>query len=422
MKNDEPRLIYILLDGVGDLSCPSLGNKTPLEAAKTPNLDRLTRNGALGDAITVGRGIAPESDIAVFNMLGYTFGEEYPGRGVIESIGANVDFINGDLALRGNFATLDDNGNIIDRRAGRNIPQKDSMIVARELEDKIKFSNGSATVSVTPTVAHRVSVRIRVKGTSLFGNITNTDPAYERIRGMGVARAADTKMRIAKCTPLVKEAELAAKLVNEFSEQAQKILGSSQVNVERKSHNLERLDCILLRDAGASSPKVRPINKVHSLSFSCIVDMPVEIGIANVLGMTPYKAGSLCDYNKKAQRASEAIKKHNVMYVHLKGPDEFGHDGDAAGKMSSIEEIDAEFFASLLENIDDNVAIAVSADHSTPCTLKSHSDDPVPVLVSGNMITPDQSQRMTESEARTGSMGHISGSDVLGTLLEMIKS
>lgn len=422
MQENGVKMIYVLLDGVGDLPNPSLDGKTPLEAAKTPSLDTLTKNGALGDAITVGRGIAPESDIAVFNMLGYTFGKEYPGRGVIESIGAKVDFVNGDLAMRGNFATLDSNGNITDRRAGRNIPYQDAQAVARELESGVQFSEKRASVSVVPTVAHRVSVRIRVEGTPLSADVGNTDPAYERIRGMGVARNTTEQMRIAECMPLSESANLSAKLINEFSSEAVRILGTSQTNVSRRTRRLQELSCVLLRDTGAALPKVQPIGEVHSMSFSCIVDMPVEIGIAQVLKMTPYKAGSLGDYNKKAQVAADAIKKHNVMYVHLKGPDEFGHDGDAVGKTASINDIDAEFFAPLLEQIGDDIVIVVSADHSTPCTLKGHSDDPVPVLVSGNAIKSDQTRRMTEADARTGSIGHIAGSDVLKTALAMAGS
>ena len=114
------KIIYILLDGIGDLPHPDLNGLTPLEAAITPNLNSLAKNGSMGQVISVGKGVAPQSDIAVFNMLGYNFkGEKYAGRGVIEIIGSAVDFKDGDLALRGNFATLGLNTEIIDRRAGR---------------------------------------------------------------------------------------------------------------------------------------------------------------------------------------------------------------------------------------------------------------------------------------------------------------
>ena len=128
--------MYVLLDGVGDLPHPDLNGKTPLQAASTPNMDKIARNGCMGEVISVGEGIAPESDIAVFNMLGYKFRHaDYVGRGVIEAIGIGTDFKDGDLALRGNFATLDEKGVITDRRAGRNIEKKDALAVAKELEE-----------------------------------------------------------------------------------------------------------------------------------------------------------------------------------------------------------------------------------------------------------------------------------------------
>src|ERR671928_1772695 len=116
------KMVYVLLDGIGDLPHPSLNDLTPLEAAFTPNMDALARNGCMGRVISVGKGIAPQSDIAVFNMLGYNFDDgTYVGRGVIESIGSNIDFHDGDLALRGNFATVDKDLRLVDRRAGRYI-------------------------------------------------------------------------------------------------------------------------------------------------------------------------------------------------------------------------------------------------------------------------------------------------------------
>ena len=128
-------MIYVLLDGVGDLPHPDIGNKTPLDAAKTPNLDKMAQNGKKGQVISVGEGIAPESDIAVFNMLGYKFHHsDYAGRGVIEAIGIGIDFQDGDLALRGNFATLDEKDVIIDRRAGRHIEKDDAIGVSKEIE------------------------------------------------------------------------------------------------------------------------------------------------------------------------------------------------------------------------------------------------------------------------------------------------
>ena len=423
--NSEVKIIYVLLDGVGDLPHPDIDNKTPLEAAQTPNLDKLAENGKMGEVISVGKGIAPESDIAVFNMLGYKFQHsDYAGRGVIEAIGIGIDFKDGDLALRGNFATLDEKDIIIDRRAGRHIEKEDAVGVSKELENKLRFSNPFSEVVVAPTIGHRVVVRIRDEH-PLSSNISNTDPAYSRVDGMGIAKAVGDFLKIERCLPLdnTDSASLTADLVNEFSEKSLKILKESEINKIRNKQNKKLLNSILLRDAGNKYPNVQPINEKYSMNFSCIVDMPVEVGISNVLQMNAFNAGGLTDYEEKAMVAAKSMITENAMYVHLKGPDEFGHDGDAIGKMKNIEEIDQRFFGTLLENIDsEKVVVMISADHSTPCINKGHSDHPVPLLISGGKIKNDGSERFTESDGKKGEIGLLEGAEVVSTALKIIKS
>ena len=418
-------MIYVLLDGVGDLPHADLAGKTPLEAATTRNMDTLAKNGIMGQVISVGKGIAPESDIAVFNMLGYKFQHsEYAGRGVIEATGIGIDFKDGDLALRGNFATLDNEGKIIDRRAGRKIEREDTEKISKEIEKKIRFSNPNASVVVAPTVDHRVIVRLR-DSKPLSSEISNTDPAYARVDGMGIAKAVSDFMKIEKCIPLeqTEDAASAAILVNEFTEQSLEIMKKSDVNKQRSQKNKKLLNSILLRDAGNKYPNVKPINDLHSMNFSCIVDMPVEVGISNILKMKAFNAGGLTDYEEKASVAAQAMETENAIYVHLKGPDEFGHDGDAIGKMKNIEEIDKRFFGTLLDHIDvSKVAVMISADHSTPSIHKGHSADPVPVLISGDMITNDDTQRFTEAEAKKGAIGLIEGAQVVKTGIDLFKT
>ena len=426
MDNSDVHMIYVLLDGVGDLPHPDLDGKTPLEAANTPTIDKIASNGAIGEVISVGKGIAPESDIAVFNMLGYKFDHaDYAGRGVIEAIGIGIDFKDGDLALRGNFSTLDENEIIIDRRAGRHIEKDDAVGVAKEIEEKIQFSVPGTSVVVSPTIGHRVTVRIRNDSQKLSSKIANTDPAYSNVGGMGVAKNVGDNLKVEKCVPLeeTEDAKTTADIINEFSDKSTKILKESAINKKRTDEEKKALSCILLRDAGNKYPDVITINEKYSMNFSCIVDMPVELGISEVLKMKAFEAGGLTDYEEKAKVAAKAMETQNAIYVHLKGPDEFGHDGDAIGKMKNIEEIDQRFFKTLVENIDSSkVAIVISADHSTPCINKGHSDDPVPVLVSGDFIKKDGTTRMTEAQAKKGSIGLLQGAEVVTKSLELIKS
>ncbi len=426
MDNSDVHLIYVLLDGIGDLPHPDLKGSTPLSFAKTPNLDKIARNGSIGEVISVGKGIAPQSDIAVFNMLGYKFDNgEYVGRGVIEAIGVGIDFKSGDLALRGNFSTVDNERVIIDRRAGRKIEREDAVAISKELEQKVRFSNPKASVVVSPTIGHRVIVRVRCDGEFLSPDISNTDPAYARIGGMGVAKAVGDYMKIEKSLPLNESegAKTSASLVNEFTDQSLRVMKESAINAQRKSQGKKLLNSILLRDAGNKFPNVIPINQLHQMLFSCIVDMPVEIGIASVLKMKTFSAGGLTDYEEKARVAAKAMESQNAIYVHIKGPDEFGHDGDAIGKMKNIEEIDERFFGTLLANIDTSkISVVISGDHSTPCINKGHSDDPVPVLVSGDAVRKDGTTRFTEDQAKRGRIGLLSGADVIKTAVNIIKS
>jgi 2,3-bisphosphoglycerate-independent phosphoglycerate mutase len=419
------RLVYVLLDGIGDLPHPSLNDLTPLEAAYTPNLDMLARNGSMGRVISVGKGIAPQSDIAVFNMLGYSFKDgSYVGRGVIESIGCNIDFREGDLALRGNFATVDENLKVVDRRAGRVISIEEAKSVCKTLSDKIRFSDKDGSVTLEPTIAHRVVIRFRHAKIKLSDKISNTDPAYDKVDGMGIAKAVtaqDIYIQESEAQEDTEPAKVAAKMLNEFTTQVVQLLKDHPVNRTRIASGKKPMNCILARDSGNKYPNVEPINKKYNMTVGGIVDMPVEIGISKVLGIKMFQAGDTIDYEKKAKVAVDSLKSVNTIYVHIKGPDEFGHDGDARGKKKNIEDIDRRFFGTLMEELNSiDAAIVVSGDHSTPCVKKGHSDDPVPLLVSGSRVKQDGSARFTETYAQRGRLGLLMGTDVLPTAIKMV--
>ena len=422
------RLVYVLLDGIGDLPHPSLNDLTPLEAAYTPNLDMLARNGSMGSVISVGKGIAPQSDIAVFNMLGYGFKDgSYVGRGVIESIGCNIDFREGDLALRGNFATVDENLKVIDRRAGRVISIEEAKSVCKTLSDNIRFSDKGGSVILEPTIAHRVVIRFRHAKVKLSDKISNTDPAYDKVGGIGIAKAVndtqDIYIQESKAQEDTEPAKVAAKMLNEFTTQVVQLLKDHPVNRTRIAAGKKPMNCILARDSGNRYPNVEPINKKYNMTIGGIVDMPVEIGISKVLGIKMFEAGDSVDYEKKAKVAADSLKSVNAIYVHIKGPDEFGHDGDARGKRKNIEDIDRRFFGTLMQELNKtDAAIVVSGDHSTPCVKKGHSDDPVPLLVSSSRVKQDGSARFTENYAKRGRLGLLMGTDVLPTAIKMVSS
>jgi 2,3-bisphosphoglycerate-independent phosphoglycerate mutase len=416
------KAIYVLLDGVGDLPHPLLGGLTPLEAARTPNLDKLTSNGCLGSVVSVGKGIAPQSDIAVFNMLGYDFKEVgYPGRGVIEALGMGMDFRNGDLVLRGNFATVDEQGNITDRRAGRVIERDEALEICRTLEKDLKFTH-NINVALQPSIGHRVVVKFSHPSLGLSSKVSNTDPAYDRIDGIGIARDS-TSLKIQDCVAEEEgdSAAASAQAINEFSRQVVQILANHPVNSRRTARGLKLMNAILLRDSGNHLPSIEPISKRYGLDFGSVVDMPVEVGISRITGMHYTTGGDINAYQEKARKCIEQIKKWDIVYVHIKGPDEFGHDGDANGKKMSIEQIDDLFFGTLLKNVDvSKIMLIVSGDHSTPCIRKAHTDDPIPVLFTGGGVEKDDSKRFTEKESLGGSRGSMKGIEILPFVTEVL--
>ena len=421
-ENKDLRILYVLLDGIGDLPTPALNGKTPLEAANTPNIDQLARKGKMGEVISVGKGISPQSDIAVFNMLGYDFqGQKYAGRGIVEIIGSGVDFRDGDLALRGNFATLD-NTKIIDRRAGRDIIKQEANTICSFLEDNVKFDDPNVSVRITPTISHRVIIKFRHDKKSLSDKITNTDPAYGKLNGIGIAKTNVDNMTVQKSISEddSESSTLSANIVNEFTRKSIALMKDHHVNLDRISKKKKPMNVILLRDAGNSVPHLQPINEKYGISTSCLVDMPVEIGIAKIIGMDLFCSQKIDDYDQKGMEVAKILDSYNLVYVHIKGPDEYGHDGDAQGKMSNIELIDKNFFGTFLKLVTRPHVVVISGDHSTPCIKKSHTDDPIPLLVSGNGIESDGSERFTESWASKGSMGTLKGSEVISHVLKML--
>lgn len=412
----------MILDGVGDLPVTERGNQTPLEAANTPNLDKFAAKGEMGTVYSVKKGIAPESDAGVFSLLSYDPSKLDLSRGVVEALGAGVEFHTGDLALRCNFATVE-NGQLVDRRAGRNIS-------ADEAKQLVEAVNGSSALKelakfeLKATTGHRCALVIRSDG-QLSSSISNLDPAYVRKGKVATAVRLTLPAPIPHCAPLSRSgaAIRTAELLNKFATAVHDVLKDHPVNISRKERGDMPANFLLMRDAGTTSPEVASLEEKFGFKAVALVDMPVELGIAKVVGMDtepfpPHR--SLEAYARRAQKATDLARKYGLVYVHLKGPDEPGHDGDFDGKKRSIEDIDAGFFAGI-QRLDGSL-LCVTADHSTPCVVKGHSDDPVPILVTGLTIRPDGSKRFTEEYARNGKLGTIRhGYEILKLLKKLAR-
>jgi 2,3-bisphosphoglycerate-independent phosphoglycerate mutase len=415
-------LLYVCLDGLGDEPIPALGDRTPLEAAATPVLDDLAARGRQGLVHTVAPDIAPESDIAVFAILGYDPREEHPGRGVLEAIGSGMEFRDGDLAHRVNFATVDD-GRIVDRRVGRDLPSEDSQALAEEVNERLSLPG--ATAELRATVEHRGALVIRADEGDLSANVTNTDPAYAKRGSLGVALET-FEDRPVPCEPLddTHEARRGAELTQRWVEESARLLDASEVNARRRAEGRLPANLVLTRDAGDHVPALQPIAERFGLRWGCFVEMPVERGIAMVLGMGEVPAPTPADdferYGAWAELAAEALGGYDAVYVHIKGPDIPAHDGRAEDKRDVVETIDAAFFATVLPRLDPDTVVAVTADHATSCLRRAHTADPVPLIVAGRGVAGDGTTSFGEREAQNGAIGTIPGIRILPLVLELL--
>jgi 2,3-bisphosphoglycerate-independent phosphoglycerate mutase len=424
------KILYVVLDGLADQPIAALGNKTPLEAAIRPNLNNLAKKAKLGSVFTVGENIAPESDIAVISLLGYDAHKYYTGRGPLESFAEGLDMKDGDLAFRVNFATVAEDGKTIkDRRVGRNLTTEEATMLSKEINSKVILSN--ATFEFKNTIGHRGVLVIHGMRSKLSGWVTNTDPAYEREGVFGVAKEKFENL-VMESSPMPgyekdPAAIESAKLLNEFTQKSMQVLMNAAVNKKRVTEGKMPGNVILSRDAGDALPKFPSMKESLGINFGSFVEMPVEKGIALLTGMqvvdVPSSTGHPdVDYSIWAKIALEQIKNFDGLYIHIKGPDEPAHDGNFQKKKDIIEAIDKFFFANLIPKVDwKETILAVTADHATPCNLKAHSDDPVPLLICGGNIQPDNIAVFSEKTASQGSIKKILGKDIMGLLISFAK-
>ncbi len=419
------KLYYLVLDGMSDrLNDPV----TTLEKASKPNLDYIAKKSVCGLMYTIGKGIAPESDAAVISILGYDPHKYYTGRGPLEALGAGMEFREGyEVAFRANFATVEPGTmRLIDRRVGRTLTTEEARELAKSIE-YIDLGVYEGYARVKATIGHRAVVIIGSRKYRLSALVDNNDPAYSR-KGLISIAVKDFEPYIKKITPLEDtiEAKITAELANKFTEKAIEILDKHPINKKRREKGLLPANAILLRDAGDSLPKATPLPQKYGARFGLLAEMPVELGIGRAFGAdvmeVPLPTGDPeYDYRIRLEASLKLLDTHDIVYVHLKGPDEPGHDGDLELKKKRIEDIDKFFIGPLLKNLGDDVALLVTADHATPPSVKAHTDDPVPVALMWKDLEPDNVSVFTEKAFMNGKLGIIEhGWQLLPKVLELI--
>ena len=389
------KILLIIIDGLGDRPIPQFGNRTPLEAAKTPCLDKSTQKGVSGlvSPFLFSRQEYPSSDTAHLALLGYDPKVYYLGRGPYELTGIGVTLQKGDVALRANFSTVDKNLKVIDRRAGR-ISQTQPLINALA---RIKQIDGVKFI-IKKSYGHRAGIVLRAK--NLSAKISDGDP--HRVGA-----------KVKKILPLDKspQAKFTAGALNKYLETAHRIL--------KKTNS--PANYLLVRGAGQMK-ETPSFKKKYGLKAACIAGGALYKGIGKILGMDLIKvkgANGLPNTNLKGkiQAAKRALKNYDFVFLHIKAADSLAEDGNFKAKKDFIEKIDKNLKPIL--NLKDTLII-VTADHSTCSLLKRHCLEPIPILIYGN--GKNGVQKFSEKACQKGKFGKLKQLDLMPEILKLAKS
>jgi len=389
---DERKILLIIFDGLGDRPLTELGHKTPLESTPKPNLDWFAANGVNGLLDPIAPGVVAGSDTSHLALFGYDPREVYTGRGPFEAAGVGIELKAGDIAFRGNFASVDDDMRITDRRAGRIREGAEELAQA---VDGLKL--GRIRAIVRAGTEHRVALVLRGRG--LSPKVTDTDP-----HEIG-AEVLDAK-------PLKAAAKATAKAVNAFTKHAHKVLKDHPVNRARIAKGEPPANVIVLRGAGVY-PDLVPITERLHLKAAGIAGVALIRGMFRSVGMdlidvNGATGGLDTDMIAKADAALNALQSYDLVVLHVKAPDLCGHDGNASEKIRVIERMDA-MMGHLKAALPSDLIVAMTADHS---------GDPVPVTIFGEGIRVDDVLNFDERSVAHGALGRMRGQDLMNLLLD----
>jgi 2,3-bisphosphoglycerate-independent phosphoglycerate mutase len=403
--------ILIILDGASDLPVKILGEKTPFEAAETPNLNWFSKNGKLGYMYPINEKTAPGSDNSLISIFGNNPKE--CKRGIYEAVGLGIKLKKGDLALRINFGTIDNlkNKKVIDRRAGRTLTSKEAKILVNDINKKI---NIHCNFELKSSVQHRGVLILRG---GFSDNISNTDPEWTGTHTDGFFKFSQ---------PLNDDenSKYSANLLNNFLTQSFKLLSEHKINKERIKKGLLPANFLFTRGGGNEIIRLKKYKTWMSIN-----PMPLEKGISELSGMKVFSfeypelrnmdsyANLYEGLNNSIKFAIKTLKKqhkyYSGAYIQFKETDIPGHDNKPYEKKKMIEIIDKKIFGFLRKFIEKKyMEIVITCDHSTPCKMKRHSHHPVPVLVFDGKNS-DKIEGFNEKNSKKGSLGKIYGKDFM---------
>ncbi len=398
----------MIIDGMADRPIKDLGYKTPLEAANTPNMDKLAEMGVNGIMDPISPGIRAGSDTSHISILGYNPYEVYTGRGPFEAAGIGLDVVAGDIAFRCNFSTQDENGIIVDRRAGRIREGTDE--IAKSINSLKLDGFEDVEIIFKESTGHRAVLVLR--GTGLSDKVSDSDPKHEGKHPKEVIPLDDSP-----------EALKTAKILNKFVEISYQILKDHPVNTERINEGKSPANVILPRGVGAV-PHIPPFEEKYGVKAACIAETGLIKGIGKITGMDLIEVeGATGGIDTNLENITKAIvdvansNNYDFMLINIDGADEAGHDGLTEEKVKFIEKVDS--VVSEVMQLDDLYFI-LTADHSTPVSIMDHTGDPVPIVIKGPEVRVDDVNSFNERAATYGGLCRIRGSDIMNILMDFM--
>jgi 2,3-bisphosphoglycerate-independent phosphoglycerate mutase len=388
IEENNTKILLIVLDGVGDI--PSIENKTTLEKAQTPNLDKLAKESALGMHIPVLPGITPGSGPGHLSIFGYDPIKYQIGRGILEALGVGLEIQDCDICIRANYAKVEErNGKliVIDRRAGR-LSTEENKILTQKISENIKEIDG-VKIFIKTGMEYRSAIVLRFphKVNENMCNILETDPQKEG-------------KEVISPEPLNEESKSVSEILKKFLNKVRDILKNEKGNY------------LLLRGY-SSPPKIPKFPEIYKLKALSIATYPMYKGLTKLVGMEVVDVNGY-SIKDEINTLKNFYKDYDFIYLHIKKTDSYGEDGNFDEKVKVIEEFDLYLPEILSLNFD---TICVTGDHSTPTVMKSHSFHPVPILIHSPYVFKYFSNRFNEKDCLKGELGIIRGEDIISLLL-----
>jgi len=404
------KAILVICDGMADRPIKELNWKTPLEAARKPSLNQIAKMGICGIMDPIAPGVPPGSDTATLALLGYDVLKVYSGRGALEAIGSGINVLPSDIAFRCNFATVNEDLVVLDRRAGR-IVNEDAAKLAESLQ-KIRLDKPSIEFLFKNTIQHRATLVIRGRP-ELSTAVSDSDP--EKVGE-----------KVSEIKPLDEspEAKRTAKILNELMHKFYKVLKGHPLNKKRAGQGLPQANIILCRGAG-TIPNIKTLPELYGITAVCIAATSLIRGVCKVAGMKLIDVKGATgtpqtNFVAKAKSTVQTLKTCDFVLLHVKATDVASHDGNIKQKVELIEKID-HMIGYVLDNIDpDSTYLAVTADHTTSLMTGKHEGDPVPIAIAGPYVCRDDVEEFNERSCAKGGLNRIRSMDLMPILMSLL--